>query len=183
MEILEIQIYIISRISRNSRISENSRISRILDQTDQTDQTNQTDQFREYISRPQDPYEVEHIWANRYERHTDEFDSEADFQDHRNRTGDLVLLPKSFNASYGDMPYEAKLGHYAKHNILVRSLHPDAYERDPSFLKLKEDRQLLFKPYPAAFTREAVVERQDLYVSIAKIIWDPGTLKVASQQA
>ena len=145
-------------------------------------QTNQTDNFCEYIRRPEDPFEVEHIWANHYERHRDEFDSEADFQDHRNRLGDLVLLPKSFNASYGDMPYEKKIKHYIKHNALVQSLHPDAYENDPSFLQLIDDHSLAFKAYPAEFTKESILERQDLYLSIAKIIWNPGILKAATDQ-
>ncbi|MGO1510431.1 MAG: DUF262 domain-containing protein, partial [Actinomycetales bacterium] len=35
-------------------------------------------------------YEVEHIWANHPERHTDEFGHEADFARHRNRIGDLL---------------------------------------------------------------------------------------------
>ncbi|MBK7760321.1 MAG: DUF1524 domain-containing protein, partial [Deltaproteobacteria bacterium] len=48
-------------------------------------------------------YEVEHIWANRPERHSDEFPQSSDFQDVRNHIGGLLLLPKSFNASYGDM--------------------------------------------------------------------------------
>ena len=36
----------------------------------------------------------------------------ADFAEHRNRIGGLLLLPKSFNASYGDLPYDEKLPHY-----------------------------------------------------------------------
>ena len=45
--------------------------------------------------------EVEHIWSNHFEQHTDEFDNESDFQTARNSIGDLLVLPKSFNASYG----------------------------------------------------------------------------------
>src|SRR5438270_7920763 len=36
-------------------------------------------------------YEVEHIWANKFERHTDEFSNEHDFAEHRNRVGGLLL--------------------------------------------------------------------------------------------
>ena len=56
-------------------------------------------------------YEVEHIWADKDERHADEFSHKADFSAYRNRIGGLLLLPKSFNASYGDLPYEYKVKH------------------------------------------------------------------------
>jgi hypothetical protein len=48
----------------------------------------------------------------------------ADFAAYRNRIGALLLLPKSFNASYGDLPYQEKLSHYNSPNLLARSLHP-----------------------------------------------------------
>lgn len=79
-------------------------------------------------------YEVEHIWADHPERHEDEFDHENDFARHRNRIGGLLLLPKSFNASYNDDPYELKLPHYFKQNILAASLNPKAYEKNPGFV-------------------------------------------------
>ncbi len=43
------------------------------------------------------------------ERHDDEFAHPSEFAEYRNRIGGLLLLPKSFNASYGDLPYEEKL--------------------------------------------------------------------------
>ena len=152
-------------------------------------ETNQTDNFCEYMHRFPDPFEVEHIWANHFERHLDEFSSETEFQEYRNRVGDLVLLPKSFNASYCDSPYDKKVRLYIKHNILVRSLHPDAYENDPSFRKLIDDHSLAFRSYPKRFSdgesvefpKEAILERQDLYLSVAQIIWDPGILEPATE--
>lgn len=143
-------------------------------------ETKQTDNFCEYMHRSADPYEVEHIWANHFKRHVDDFDSEAEFQDHRNRVGGLVLLPKSFNASYGDKPYGKKIRHYDHHNVLVRSLHQNAYESNPSFLKMMEHHSLAFKPYPTDFNKGAILERQALYLSIAQIIWDPEILTSAS---
>lgn len=85
----------------------------------------ETGTFAEYVDRERrHPYEVEHIWANHYDRYSNAFASEHEFQDHRNLMGGLVLLPKDFNASFGDLPYEKKLPHYNAQNILVRSLHP-----------------------------------------------------------
>ena len=45
--------------------------------------------------------------------------------------GGLLLLPKSFNASYGDKTYADKRKHYLKQNLLAQSLHEDASENDP----------------------------------------------------
>ncbi|MGG2161173.1 DUF262 domain-containing protein [Escherichia coli] len=46
------------------------------------------------------PFEVEHIWADKYERYSDEFEQEHEFNNYRNRLGDLVLLPRGSNQSY-----------------------------------------------------------------------------------
>lgn len=117
-------------------------------------------------------YEVEHIWADHPERHADEFDHPSDFAEHRNRIGGLLLLPKSFNASYGDLPYEKKLPHYLKHNLLARSLHPACYERDPGFLSFVEGSGLPFRPH-STFGREDIEERQILYRLLAERVWHP----------
>ena len=80
--------------------------------------------YVEYAKRGgKDGYEIEHIWADHPERHEDEFAHPSEFAEYRNRIGDLLLLPKSFNASYGDLPYEEKLVHYDSQNLLARSLH------------------------------------------------------------
>ncbi len=68
-------------------------------------QSGQPSHYLDYVSEGKTRYEVEHIWADHPERHTDEFGHPADFAEHRNRIGGLLLLPKSFNASYGDLTY------------------------------------------------------------------------------
>ncbi len=94
-------------------------------------------------------YEVEHIWANHPERHTDEFAHEADFSRHRNRIGDLLLLPKQFNGTYNDDPYAKKLPHYFSQNLLAASLNPLSYERNPGFISFIKTSGL-----PSGRTRE-----------------------------
>ncbi|MGH2853511.1 MAG: GmrSD restriction endonuclease domain-containing protein [Solirubrobacteraceae bacterium] len=90
--------------------------------------------YADYSKRGgKDGYEIEHVWADHFERHTDEFDHPSDFAEYRNRIGDLVLLPKSFNASYGDLVYEEKLKHYNGQNLLARSFHRGAYDHNPGF--------------------------------------------------
>jgi hypothetical protein len=87
--------------------------------------------------------------------------------------GDLLLLPKDFNASYGDMEYPAKLEHYGGHNLLARSLQPLCYTNNPSFLGLISRTGLPFKPYPETFVTASIAERQELYRQIAELVWDP----------
>lgn len=133
--------------------------------------------FSDYVDRSRkNPFEVEHIWANHFERHTDEFPSQYEFQEYRNKLGDLLLLPKDFNASFGDMPYSEKLDHYSAQNPLARSLHPLAYENNPTFLRLRNEHRLPFEPYASEFKKAQIDSRQDLYRQLAEIIWDPGRL-------
>ncbi len=135
--------------------------------------------YLEYINVLGDrrnPYEVEHIWADRPDRHTDEFNHPVDFAEYRNRIGGLVLLPKKFNASYGDLPYEEKLPHYIKHNLLVASLHPQAYERDPGFQRFIEQTGLPFKPHKT-FKKADLDTRQKLYIALAAYTWRPERLR------
>ena len=120
------------------------------------------------------PFEVEHIWADKFSRHQDEFEQEHEFHHYRNRLGDLVLLPRGTNQSYGDQPYEQKKAHYIKENLLVKSLCPLAYENNPNFLKLKTAFNLPFQPHDT-FKKEDIEARQELYRMICERIW-PETL-------
>lgn len=127
-------------------------------------------------------YEVEHIWADHADQHADEFAHETDFARHRNRIGGLLLLPKQFNASYNDDPYESKLPHYFKENLLAASLHPLSYEKNPGFLAFIKHAGLPFKPY-AKFKAADLVERGNLYRDIAKQIWNPDDLLRIAEDA
>ena len=136
--------------------------------------------FFDYVDRSRKyPYEVEHIWANNFDRHADEFANSFEFEEHRAKFGDLLLLPKDFNASFGDMPYEEKLHHYNAQNLLARSLHPMSYENNPSFRRLCETYGLAFTACPSAFSKTDIDERQELYRNLAEIVWDPIRLGLA----
>lgn len=125
-------------------------------------------------------YEVEHIWADHPERHTDEFAHEADFSRHRNRIGDLLLLPRQFNASYNDDPYEEKLPHYFRQNLLAASLNPLSYEKNPGFISFIKSSGLSFKAHEE-FGASAITERGDLYRGIAKKVWNPDDLLAVAE--
>jgi len=131
------------------------------------------DTSSKYMERGlKDPFEVEHIWANKFERHVDEFSDESKFSDQRNALGDLLLLPKSFNASYGALEYSGKVVQYFSQNLLAKSLNEASYSHDPNFMKKVKEYKLTFKPYgPEEFKRMAIEERQALYAQMAKLIW------------
>lgn len=131
-----------------------------------------------YLERNRkNPFEVEHILANKFERHTDEFSNEFEFNEQRNMFGDLLLLPKSFNASYGAEPFSVKVKHYFSQNPLAKSLNKLCYENNPQFLKRIKEFRLPFKPYEEdGFKSDAVVERQGLYAQMAEHIWSTALL-------
>src|SRR5262249_38718945 len=124
----------------------------------------------EYTAVGKKRYEVEHIWANRPERHVGEFPHEADFAAYRNRIGGLLLVPKSFNASYGDLPYEDKLQHYNSQNLLARSLHSNCYHLTPRCPRIPMGPRPLLKPHQH-FKKKDLDERQLLYCLLAEHIW------------
>jgi uncharacterized protein with ParB-like and HNH nuclease domain len=123
-----------------------------------------------FVSPGTKPFEVEHIWADKFGEHQDEFNQQHEFDNYRNRIGDLVLLPRGTNQSYGDMPYAEKLEHYVKENLLVKSLHPKAYENNPNFVGMARTLGLKFKAHNS-FTKNDINERQALIQSICEVIW------------
>jgi len=131
--------------------------------------------YAEYAQRGRKNYEIEHIWADHPERHQDEFAHPADFQEYRNRIGGLLLLPKSFNASYGDLPYAKKREHYLEQNLLARSLHENAYDHNPGFKRFIDKTGLPFHAHPQ-FKKADLDARQRLYQQLAEFIWNPDRL-------
>ncbi|CAA9356764.1 MAG: hypothetical protein AVDCRST_MAG93-7396, partial [uncultured Chloroflexia bacterium] len=139
-------------------------------------QSGNASHYEEYLAeKTANRYEIEHIWSNHPEQHIVEFPYAGDFSEYRNRVGGLLLVPKKFNASYGDLPYEEKLPHYLKQNLLARSLHPDAYDRDPGFHQFIQRTGLPFRPHEE-FRKSDLDARQHLYTELAKRIWNAADL-------
>ncbi len=130
----------------------------------------QASRYAEYAQRGRRGYEVEHVWADHAERHKDEFAHPSEFQEYRNRIGGLLLLPKSFNASYGDLPYSKKREHYDSQNLLARSLHEHAYNHNPGFRRFLDESKLLFRAH-TDFKKADLDARQVLYRTLAERIW------------
>ena len=125
-------------------------------------------------------YEIEHIWANRFQRYKDEFKEKDEFDEYRNRIGGLLLLPTNINIKLGDKPYEGegnKLEIYWEQDILAKSLHEDHYKGKGSskFIKFCEENEFNFRPYKE-FKKKQLDERGELYRSLARQIWSPDRL-------
>jgi hypothetical protein len=131
--------------------------------------------YAEYAQRGRKGYEIEHVWADHPERHIDEFAHPSEFAEYRNRIGDLLLLPKSFNASYGDLPYAEKRELYDGQNLLARSLNEKAYVHNPGFQRFIKESGLLFGQR-TEFRKADLDARQALYQKLAELIWSPDRL-------
>lgn len=127
--------------------------------------------FLKYMENPNGrPFEIEHIWSDHYEWHTDEFSQTDEFNQARNNIGDLILLPNGTNQSLNDMTVQDKLPHYIKENLLAKSMCSQAYLNNPNFLNFIQKTGLPFKPY-TDFKKADIKERTMLYARIAERIW------------
>ena len=153
------------RMHQQNRYALHRILARLTDYVET--ESGQPSRYQNYVSDGKTRYEVEHIWANHWELYEDEFDHPADFAEWRNRIGGLLLLPKSSNASYNDLPYVNKLPYYNTENLLARSLHPQCYEHNPGFLRFKGESGLQFVPHEE-FGTAALEQRCHLYRQVAK---------------
>ena len=132
--------------------------------------------FEMYVKRERkNRFEIEHIWANKFMEHKDEFENESDFDDYRNSLGGLILIPRGINQSYGALPYSEKLEHYYGQNLLAQSLNSKCYAKNPGFLQYIKESGLPFKHYEQ-FTKKSIDERQKLYQKICEELWSTDEL-------
>ena len=166
------------RVHQQNRYAIHRLLARMTDYVET--QSGQPSHYLDYMSEGKTRFEVEHIWANHPERHDDEFGHPADFAEYRNRIGGLLLLPKSFNGSYGDLTYEKKLPHYYGQNLLAQSLNAKCYEYNPGFLRFVQDSGLPFHAH-AEFKKADIEKRSELYRLLAGRIWNPDVLQEPNQ--
>lgn len=115
-------------------------------------------------------FQIEHIWGDKFEEHTDEFEQIIDFQNWRNSIGALILIPQGTNQSYNNAPYEDKLDHYLKENTYAQTLHKDYYFKNPNFLNNETVKLLQFKEH-SKFKKRDIVDRIELVRRICELIW------------
>ena len=128
--------------------------------------------YKDYMKAdPKNPYEIEHILCNHFERFKGEFSDEKDFDDWRNSIGALLLLPKKINASLNDANYPDKLPFYYAENIYAASLNEQAYQHNPAFKKFIAINNLSFKPFKK-FGKAEIEQRVQLVMELANLIWN-----------
>jgi len=121
--------------------------------------------FKTYMGSQGKSFQIEHILG---------WGSAVDFWT-RQYFGGLVLLQQGTNQSFGASKYEDKVKHYIKQNLLVASLHPETYERNPNFTKFVAKSGLPFEPHEK-FERTEIFKRHSLYRQICEQIWSPDRL-------
>ncbi|GAB3275383.1 DUF262 domain-containing protein [Actinocorallia lasiicapitis] len=124
---------------------------------------------------PERPWQIEHIWSCHYDVALAPNRKAFDIQ--RNRIGALLLLDRSDNASFRDAPYQQKVEHYFRLNVLAASLHQNTYQNFPGFRKFVERHELkgVFRAF-TVFDKAAIASRLALYQRLAQLIWDPDRL-------
>lgn len=138
------------------------------------------DLFDKYVDRKvKNPSDIEHIWADKYERYESECSSRPDFDDWRNNAAGLLLLPADVNRSYQAKTFEEKAPHYAKQNLYAASLTATAYAHQPQFESFRTREELEFRPYES-FGKDEQLERRELLLELANKIWSPHRIAAVS---
>lgn len=126
------------------------------------------------------PFQIEHLWADKFIEHRDEFDQEGDFKKWRNSIGALILIPAGTNQSYNSDKYIDKLDHYLKENTYAQTLHPAYYTKNPNFLKSDTIKALNFQ-YHENFKKEDIAIRKELVQRICENLWSVDYFKIESE--
>jgi uncharacterized protein with ParB-like and HNH nuclease domain len=138
------------------------------------------DLFDKYVDRKvKNSSDIEHIWADKYERYEAECPSRQDFDDWRNNAAGLLLLPADVNRSYQANTFEDKAPHYAKQNLFAASLTAAAYAFQPQFQAFRARENLEFRPY-VSFGKAEQIERRELLLALANKIWAPNRIAVVA---
>lgn len=116
-------------------------------------------------------FHIDHIITNN-SKNIKLFKSEDEFNEQRNRLGDLVLLKGSDNESSNDELYKEKLKTYSvKGTRYSQTLTKGFYKSNPTFLKNIKKLNLNFVAYDS-YTKTEIEARHRLLFEIIKIIWD-----------
>ena len=140
--------------------------------------TGRADRFPDYVDRDAtNPYDLEHIWPNVYERYADHFTSEHDFREARDRVGGLLLLRQDVNRSLQHKPYEEKAPVYAKQDAYAGSLARGFADNQPQLRRYAEAVGLPLDGYDH-FGPEEQDERTELVLRLCEAVWSPERLRV-----
>jgi hypothetical protein len=127
----------------------------------------------EYLSEAK-PYQIEHLFANKPERHRDEVPDLLQFRTLRNQLGGLALLPATDNASLRAMPLHEKISRYGRQHVLLGVLDKDYHDNFTDLRKFAKNNEVepLMRPFVAKESMAKVTRiRQDLYLTLCARIW------------
>ena len=144
------------------------------------EKSDKTSKYTEYVDRfLKDPYEIEHIIPDHFEWYQNEYKSQETFDSYRNSIGDLILLPKSVNASLNDAKYDYKVKKYCSNegNILSASLGEITYQNNTRFVHFINEYRLPFEPYNE-FGKAEIEKRFILMKQLTDLIWNADNLKI-----
>lgn len=122
------------------------------------------------------PFDIEHIWANDFSMHSAAFGDAKEFETLRDNAASLLLLPQDVNRSLQDKPYGYKRNVYSQQNFYAASLSDAVYAHQPQFKAFRENGALPFTPYET-FTKIEHAERGALLLALVQAIWSPQRLE------
>ena len=156
--------------------------------------------YAQYLQSGYAAYEVEHVWADHFERHDREFGHEADFQAQRNRIGALLLMPGWVNNRVSDKTYAEKRRdpeycnverwkdrerRPSRRNLPVLSLiktRDECEREEPGFCRFVERSGLpFFRHNPEEFRSADIDARQELYAKLARRVWNVKEIRRAAE--
>lgn len=128
--------------------------------------------YVDYMTATTDPFEIEHILCNNFEKYCNVF-SQDEFYKSRDKIGALLLLRKSINSSLRDSDYPKKLVKYcsAEGNIYAASLDRQTYQNNPRFVRFVEENNLSFEPFDK-FGKEEIDHRIAVVIQLVNLIWN-----------
>ncbi len=138
------------------------------------------DSFDKYVDRKvKNPFDIEHIWPDDFDRQSTIFASAQEFQEWRNQIASLLLLPADVNRSLKGKQYEGKLQSYANQNLYAASLSESTYEHLPQFKAFRTTNNLPFKAF-VGFGKQEQLERRELVNALVNLVWSPERLKAVA---
>jgi hypothetical protein len=139
------------------------------------------DLFDTYVDRDaRNSFDIEHIWEDKFSRHSANFSSPQEFQEWRDHVASLLLLPADVNRSLQDKPYCDKSPIYARQNFYAASLARSAYQHQPRFESFIAQQGLPFEPYDQ-FGKPEQSKRRELVAALCNLVWSPDRLIEAAR--
>ena len=135
--------------------------------------TSGTPRYVEYMTSSKNPYEVEHIICDHFERFTNDFVDKNEFDYWRDSIGALLLLRKSINSSLNDSDYPQKLVKYRSTdgNIYAATLAKETYKNNPGLIGFIDANNLPFEPFDK-FGKAEIEKRIQLVIELVKLVWN-----------